>query len=186
VIKGIRAMFKAEGQARGLVDLNRLMRDALALAQGELQKQRIVVQTELAAKLPSVTGNEEQLREVMFNLITNAIDAMSSVTDRNRLLRIKTEFNSIEEMSVTVEDSGTGIAPVNVDHIFDTFFTTKLHGMGMGLAICRSIVEAHGGRLSASQGYPHGAVFQIVLPIGMLIPAQAADRNEMMSAAVTE
>jgi len=186
VIKGIRAMFKAEGQARGLVDLNRLMRDALALAQGELQKQRIVVQTELAAKLPSVTGNEEQLQEVMFNLITNAIDAMSSVTDRNRLLRIKTEFNGIEEMSVTVEDSGTGIAPVNIDHIFDTFFTTKLHGMGMGLAICRSIVEAHGGRLSASQGYPHGAVFQIVLPIGMLIPAQAAHRNEMMSPAVTE
>jgi signal transduction histidine kinase len=111
---------------------------------------------------------------------------MSSVTDRNRLLRIKTEFNGIEEMSVTVEDSGTGIAPVNIDHIFDTFFTTKLHGMGMGLAICRSIVEAHGGRLSASQGYPHGAVFQIALPIGMLIPAQAAHRNEMMSPAVTE
>ncbi len=166
VIQGIRAMFKAEGQARVSVDLNALMSEALALAQGELQKQRIVVQTELAGKLPPVTANEVQLQEAMFNLITNAIDAMGSVTDRNRFLRVTTELNGSEEVFVTVEDSGTGIAPGNIDRIFDTFFTTKPHGMVMGLAICRSIVESHGGRLSASPGYPHGAVFQIVLPIG--------------------
>ncbi len=166
VIKGIRAMFKAEDQTRGLVELNALINEALALAQGELQKQQIVVQTELATKISPVMANEVQLREVIFNLITNAIDAMASITDRNRILRITTKFSSINEVAITVEDSGTGIALENIELIFDTFFTTKLHGMGMGLAICRSIIESHGGTLSASPGYPHGAVFQIVLPTG--------------------
>jgi PAS domain S-box-containing protein len=166
VIQGIRATFKAEGQTRVSVDLNALMREALALTQGELQKERIVVQTELTGKLPPVTADRVQLQEVMLNLITNAIDAMGSVTDRKRLLRVKTELNGSEGAFITVEDSGTGIAPGNIDRIFDTFFTTKPNGMGIGLAICRSIVESHGGSLSASPSYPHGAVFQIVLPIG--------------------
>ena len=100
----------------------------------------------------------------MFNLITNAIDAMDSVVDRDRVLRVKSHSNGGKEVIITVEDSGTGIAPENIVRIFDTFFTTKANGMGMGLAICRSIVESHGGRLSASAGYPHGAVFKIVLP----------------------
>ncbi len=165
VIQGIRAMFKAEGQTRVLVDLNALVREVLMLAQGEHPNWPVEVQTELDENLPPVTADRVQLQHVMFNLITNAIDAMDSVIDRPRILRVKSELNGSEGVIVTVEDSGTGIALENIDRIFDTFFTTKPHGMGMGLAICRSIVESHGGRLSASPGYPHGAVFRIVLPI---------------------
>jgi C4-dicarboxylate-specific signal transduction histidine kinase len=166
VIQGIRAMFKAEGQTRVSVDLNALVREVLALAQGEHPNWPVEVQTELDENLPPVTADRVQLQHVMFNLITNAIDAMDSVIDRTRILRVKSELSGSESVIVTVEDSGTGIALENIDRIFDTFFTTKPHGMGMGLAICRSIVESHGGRLSASPGYPHGAVFQIVLLIG--------------------
>ena len=166
VIQGIRAMFKAEGQARVSVDLNALVREVLVLAQGEHPNWPVEVQTELDENLPPVTVDRVQLQHVMFNLITNAIDAMDSVIDRPRILRVKSELNGSEGVIITVEDSGTGIALENIDRIFDTFFTTKPHGMGMGLAICRSIIESHGGRLSASPGYPHGAVFRIVLPIG--------------------
>ena len=166
VIQGIRAMFKAEGQTRVLVDLNALVREVLMLAQGEHPNSPVEVQTELDENLPPVTADRVQLQHVMFNLITNAIDAMDSVIDRPRILRVKSKLDGSEGVIVTVEDSGTGIALENIDRIFDTFFTTKPHGMGMGLAICRSIVESHGGRLSASPGCPHGAVFQIVLPIG--------------------
>jgi signal transduction histidine kinase len=100
------------------------------------------------------------------NLTTNAFDAMETVVDRERQLRVMSELNGDDSVLVTIEDTGTGFAPGDIDRIFDTFFTTKSHGMGMGLAICRTIVEAHGGRLSASPGSPYGAVFQIVLPIG--------------------
>jgi len=166
VIQGIRAMFKAEGQTRISVDLNALVREVLVLAQGEHPIWPVEVQTELNENLPPVTADRVQLQHVMFNLITNAIDAMDSVIDRPRILRVKSERNGSEGVIVTVEDSGTGIALENIDRIFDTFFTTKPHGMGMGLAICRSIIESHGGTLSASPGYPHGAIFRIVLPIG--------------------
>ena len=166
VIQGIRAMFKAEGQTHISVDLKALMREVVVLAQGEHRNWPVEVQTELDENLPPVTADRVQLQHVMFNLITNAIDAMDSVIDRPRILRVKSELNGSESVIVTVEDSGTGIALENIDRIFDTFFTTKPHGMGMGLAICRSIVESHGGRLSASPGYPHGAIFRIVLPIG--------------------
>ena len=167
VIQGIRAMFKAEGQARGSVDLKAVVREVLELAQAEHLNWPVEVQTELGENLPPVTGDRVQLQHVLFNLITNAIDAMDSVNDRPRVLRVKSELNSREGVIVTVEDSGSGIALENIDRIFDTFFTTKPHGMGMGLAICRSIIESPGGTLSASPGYPHGAVFRIVLPIGM-------------------
>ena len=167
VIQGIRAMFKAEGQTRVSVDLKALVGEVLVLAQAEHPNWPVVVQTELDENLPPVTADRAQLQHVMLNLITNAIDAMDSVIDRPRILRVKSELNGSEGVMVTVEDSGTGIALENIDRIFDTFFTTKPHGMGMGLAICRSIIEAHGGTLSASPGYPHGAVFRIVLPIGM-------------------
>jgi PAS domain S-box-containing protein len=165
VIQGIRAMFKAEGQTRVSVDLNALVHEVLMLAQGEHRSWPVEIQTELDENLPPVVADRVQLQHVMLNLITNAIDAMHSIFDRPRILRVKSELNSSEGVIVTVEDSGTGIALENIDRIFDTFFTTKPHGMGMGLAICRSIIESHGGRLSASPGYPHGAVFRIVLPI---------------------
>ena len=164
IIKGIRAMFRADDKSRVSVDLNELLREVLVLTQDERRNGQIEVHTELDENLPSVTGDRVQLQHVLFNLMTNAIDAMESVTDRNRILRVKSNPNGSAGVLITVEDSGIGIAPENINRIFSAFFTTKSHGMGLGLAICRSIVESHGGRLSASPNYPHGATFQIVLP----------------------
>jgi PAS domain S-box-containing protein len=164
IIKGIRAMFRADEKSRVSVDLNELLREVLVLTQDERRNWQIEVHTELDENLPSVTGDRVQLQHVLFNLMTNAIDAMESVTDRNRILRVKSNPNGSAGVLITVEDSGIGIVPENINRIFSAFFTTKSHGMGLGLAICRSIVESHGGRLSASPNYPHGAAFQIVLP----------------------
>jgi PAS domain S-box-containing protein len=166
VIKGIRAMFKADAETRVSVDLNKLIREVLVLAPGEHRTSLIKVRTDLDENLPPVAADRVQLQQVIFNLITNAIDAMDTVTDRTRSLHVMSELNGSDSVVVTIEDTGTGFAPGNIDRIFDTFFTTKSHGMGMGLAICRSIIEAHGGKLLASTGHPHGAVFQMLLPIG--------------------
>lgn len=164
IIKGIRAMFRADDKSRVSVDLNELVREVLVLTQDERRNWQIELHSELDENLPSVTADRVQLQHVLFNLMTNAIDAMESVTDRNRILRVKSKPNGSAGVLITVEDSGIGIAPENINRIFSAFFTTKSHGMGLGLAICRSIVESHGGRLSASPNYPHGATFQIVLP----------------------
>jgi PAS domain S-box-containing protein len=166
VIKGIRAMFKTDAETRVSVDLNKLIREVLVLAPGEHRTSLIKVRTDLDENLPPVAADRVQLQQVIFNLITNAIDAMDTVTDRTRSLHVMSELNGSDSVVVTIEDTGTGFAPGNIDRIFDTFFTTKSHGMGMGLAICRSIIEAHGGKLLASTGHPHGAVFQMLLPIG--------------------
>jgi PAS domain S-box-containing protein len=166
VIRGIRAMFKADPKKRSLVNLNGLIREVLALARGELRNSLTEVRTELDENLPTLTADRVQLQQVMFNLVTNAIDAMSAVVGRDRVLRIKSEHRESEGVLITMEDSGIGIAPENIDRMFKSFFTTKTNGMGMGLAICQSIVESHGGRLTASPAYPYGAAFKIVLPVG--------------------
>ena len=103
---------------------------------------------------------------MILNLTRNAIDAMSTVVNRARILRVKTEIREFDHLLIAVENSGTGIDPQNIDRIFDAFFTTKSHGMGMGLSICRSIVESHGGHLSVSRGEPHGSIFHVLLPTG--------------------
>jgi PAS domain S-box-containing protein len=162
VINGIRTVFKGNAAARVSVDLNKLIREVLAFAQGEHQTWPIEVHTNFADNLPLVPGDRVQLQQVIFNLITNAIDAMDMVIDRTRSLRVTSELKGSDAVVVKIADTGTGIAPENIDRIFDTFFTTKSHGMGMGLAICRSIIEAHGGTLSAWPGYAHGAVFQLI------------------------
>jgi signal transduction histidine kinase len=167
IIESIRAIFRKSDEGRVPLDVNELVRDALMLMQGELQNGRVSVQTVLANELPSVLGNPVQLQLVFRNLIMNAVEAMSSVTDRGRVLHIRSEMKPFGARMV-VADSGTGIEPESMDRIFDTFFTTKSHGMGMGLSICRSIVQAHGGRLSASSSYPHGSIFEIVLPAANL------------------
>ena len=164
VIGTIRSMFKKDGQKRAPVDLNQLIQEVLALMQGELQNQQVTLQTELEAKSLQVLGDRVQLQQVFLNLITNAIDAMGSITERPRILRVKSETSKSDGVVVTVEDSGPGIDPKGVDRIFEAFYTTKAQGMGIGLAICRSIIEAHDGRISASPGDPHGSVFQVVLP----------------------
>jgi PAS domain S-box-containing protein len=165
IISGIRTIFKSGVAAGVSVDLNELIREVLAIAQAEQWNSQIEVHTYLDENLPLVSADRVQLQQVMLNLITNAIDAMEPVIDRERRLRVVSELKGDDNIIVTIEDNGTGFAPGDIDRIFDTFFTTKSHGMGMGLAICRTIVEAHAGKLSASPGYPHGAFFRIVLPV---------------------
>jgi len=110
-------------------------------------------------------ASKGQLQEVILNLVVNAVDAMRPITDRARVLKVSSKFVSGQGVSIDVADSGTGIEPKNLEGLFEAFFTTKPHGTGMGLAICRSIVEAHGGRLSAAPNEPHGAVFRFTLPV---------------------
>ena len=134
--------------------------------QGDHRNRPIEVHTDLDENLPPVAADRVQLQQAVFNLVTNAVDAMDTVTDRARTLRVVSELNGGKNVVVRIEDAGTGFAPENIDRTFDAFFTTKARGMGWGLAICRSSIEAHGGKLSASPGHPHGAVFRIVLPVG--------------------
>src|SRR5262245_54270914 len=162
VIQSVRSMFKSKELARASVDLNQLVHEVLALVQGTLKKHGIVVRTELDEALIPVTGNRVQLQQVLFNLVTNAIEAMELVADRRVL--VKSELESGGEVRVTVEDSGSGIDPKVIDRIFNSFFTTKADGMGMGLSICRSIIESHGGRLWASAGANRGTAFRFTLP----------------------
>ena len=165
VVNSIRAMFKGNAATRISVDLNKLVREVLVLAQGEHPTWPIEVYTNLDENIPLVPGDRVQLQQVIFNLIMNAIDAMHAVIDRARSLRVTSKLNGSDCVVLKIADTGTGIASDNIDRIFDTFFTTKSHGMGMGLAICRSIVESHGGTVSASPGSPHGAVFHVILPV---------------------
>jgi PAS domain S-box-containing protein len=164
VVEGIRAMFKSGETSRSLLDLNQLIGGVLRLTDNQLQRRAVVVHTELDAELAPVMASRTQLEQVLVNLVTNAIEAMEPVIDRRRVMKIKSERVGTEDVRVTVEDSGKGIDPQNLDQIFSSFFTTKTEGMGMGLSICRSIIESHGGRSLATQGRPYGAVFQFTLP----------------------
>ena len=164
VIDGIRSVFKKENQTKAWQDVNKLIREVLTLVGSDTEAQHIAVRTQLSDGLREVPANLVQLRQVMVNLITNAIDAMSTVVDRPRVLRLKTEAHEPSYLLITVENSGIGIDPESMNRIFDPFFTTKSHGMGMGLSICRSIVENHGGRLSVSLGPSHGSIFHVFLP----------------------
>ena len=163
VIRTIRSMFKKDGQKKAEVNVNQLIQEVLGLMQGDLENQQVSLRTELEAQPIQVLGDRVQLQQVILNLITNAIDAMGSVTERQRVLRVKSETKE-SGVVITVEDSGTGIDPKITGRIFDAFYTTKSHGMGVGLAICRSIIEAHGGGISASPGNPNGCIFRVVLP----------------------
>jgi putative pyrimidine permease RutG len=166
VIDSMRAMFRKDGgQATELLDLNDVVRDVTALLRDELEAQGVAVRLELAGGLlPQVWGDRIQLQQVVLNLVTNAVEAMSGLRDRARVLQVTTSLESPEHVVMTISDSGSGIDPKNAERIFEPFFTTKLRGMGMGLSICRSIVETHEGRLWVSPGTPHGSVFHVRLP----------------------
>jgi signal transduction histidine kinase len=164
VIASVRAMFGRDPQKKALVDVNDLAREVLALVHGELQSQHISLQTELRAEVPQVVADRVQLQQVLLNLIMNAAEAMAPLNDGARVLRVTSERHNPAGVLISVQDSGPGIDPEIADKIFDAFFTTKSTGMGMGLSICRSIVESHGGRLSVSAAQPHGSVFQVALP----------------------
>jgi PAS domain S-box-containing protein len=163
VVQSVRSMFKSKEPARVSIDLNQLIGEVLALVHGTLQRHGIVVRNELNEMRISVTGNPVQLQQVLFNLVSNAIEAMEPVAER--VMLVKTDLENSGAVRVTVEDSGSGIDPKDIDQIFSSFFTTKADGMGMGLSICRSIIESHGGRLWASPGHPRGAVFRFTLPV---------------------
>jgi C4-dicarboxylate-specific signal transduction histidine kinase len=166
VIQSVRSMFKSKELARTSVDLNQLIHEVLALVQGTFKKHGVVVCTELDEALIPVTGNRVQLQQVLFNLVTNAIEALELVADRRVL--VKSELESGGGVRVTVEDCGSGIDPQVIDQVFTSFFTTKTDGMGMGLSICQAIIESHGGRLWASPSATRGAVFRFTLPTGRL------------------
>ena len=174
VIGSIRAMFKKEAQHKALYDVNDIVQEVLSLVQGDIKKQKVTIRTELANDLPPVLADRVQVQQVVLNLMNNAIDAMSPITDRAHVLRVRSAVHDGNRVSLSVEDSGVGIDPKNAERIFDAFFTTKANGTGLGLAICRSIIEAHGGRLSAAPAQPHGSVFEVVLPAGVATADEAA------------
>jgi signal transduction histidine kinase len=163
IIDTVRAMYKKDAQNKTMVDVNELVDEGLDLLRTELVKHKVTVRKVETPKLPRVCVERVQLQQVIFNLIRNAIDAMSTITDRRRILRVRTEHDEAGDVIISIEDSGVGLDPEDVEKFFVPFFTTKSEGMGMGLSICRSIVEAHGGRLTAAP-MPHGARFEIALP----------------------
>jgi PAS domain S-box-containing protein len=165
VISGIRAMLKKGSDAKEPLDVNELVREVLMLAHGEIENRKIVIRTELEENLSQVLVDRIQLQQVVLNLVMNGIDAMSTLGDRARVLKLRSGQNGPSGVTLTVEDVGTGVDNSIADRIFEAFFTTKAHGIGMGLSICRSIAVAHGGQLSVSPGHPYGSVFQLDLPI---------------------
>jgi signal transduction histidine kinase len=169
VISGVRSMFKKDIHGRSPLDVNELVRGVLTMIDRDLRSQRVSVSLELREGLPQLLADRGQLQQVFLNLMMNSIEAMRSVTDRARLLRIRSDI-APEPPSVVVmiEDSGTGIDRKDKDRIFDPFFSTKSTGTGVGLTICQSIIRAHGGNLRASDNNPYGTIFHVALPTGDL------------------
>jgi C4-dicarboxylate-specific signal transduction histidine kinase len=165
IINGIRSHVKKVPPRSASFDINDAINELIALARSEVVTKRVTVQTRLAEGL-SVQGDRVQLQQVILNLILNAVEAMSSVHDGPRELSISTEQSGAGEVLVAVRDSGPGLDPEHLERVFDSFYTTKPSGMGLGLSICRSIIDAHGGRLWAAANEPKGAVFQFTLPAG--------------------
>ena len=170
VISRIRALVRRSPPRRERFDLNQAVGDVIVLARHEFLKHGVSVRTDLAAQLPAVDGDRVQLQQVLLNLVLNAIEAMSG-QEGARELNIGTRRDGADAVVVTLRDTGPGIAPANLDRLFEPFYTTKADGMGMGLAICRSIIEGHGGRLTAGANRPRGAVFSFTLPAGQNGPA---------------
>ena len=170
VVARIRAFIKKAPAEKSQLDINEVIQEVLALACHELQKYRVLVECQLTMALPIVLADRVQLQQVLLNLIMNAIEAMAAITDRPRELRIQSQLDEGGDVLVGVRDSGTGFG-LEADHVFTPFFTTKAHGMGMGLSISRSLVESHGGRLWATPNSPCGAVFSFTLPVAARSPS---------------
>jgi signal transduction histidine kinase/ligand-binding sensor domain-containing protein len=169
IITRTRLLFQKGAQQLELVDVNEVIEEMIVLLHGETTRFAVSIRTDLATDLPQVMGDRVQLQQVMMNLMMNSIDAMKDV-DGKRELAIKSLTAENEQLLVTVSDTGTGLPPQQADQIFDAFFTTKPHGTGMGLRICRSIVESYGGRLWASENSPRGASFYVSLPAKVETP----------------
>jgi signal transduction histidine kinase/DNA-binding response OmpR family regulator len=167
VIRGLRALTKKSGPQLTTLDINGAIQDVLVLTRGDLQQHGIVLHTNLSADDRPVFGDRVQLQQVLLNLIMNGMEAMSGVTDRPKVLAITSESVEPGGVLVAVEDTGTGLDPATAERIFDAFFTTKPSGMGMGLSICRSIIDAHGGRLWVSPRVPCGTSFRFTVPTAL-------------------
>jgi C4-dicarboxylate-specific signal transduction histidine kinase len=177
IIDRIRALAKKSPPQKDWLDLNDTIDEVLSIAGSQIQRNQVSLQTQLASELPPVMGDKIQLQQVILNLLMNAIEAMSGMPEESRHLWLTSEkVTSLTEdhISVAVRDSGPGLDPTILGHLFDTFYTTKPQGLGMGLAISRTIIEAHGGRLEAAANAPKGAVFQFRLPITDPKSAQTA------------
>jgi PAS domain S-box-containing protein len=165
IIKSIRALAKKTTSEMTQLDINGVIEEVLVLMGGELRRHDIMLETELTTGLAPVVADRIQIQQVILNLVTNAIEAMSMITGRSRVLRLSTRPEGTGAVLMAVADMGTGLDQAAKDRIFEPFFTTKPDGMGMGLSICGSIVEAHGGRLWASPNLPYGSIFQFSLPV---------------------
>jgi signal transduction histidine kinase len=164
VIENIRAHFKKSARTRTSLDINDVIQEALAVVRDKLQTHRVAVQIEANKRLPRIRGEQVQLQQVLLNLITNAIDSMAA-KNGERVLSIRSEVHHTGCVMVSVEDTGKGLEPSAMDRIFNPTFTTKAHGMGMGLSICRSIIEEHEGQLWVTADKGRGAVFQFTVPV---------------------
>ena len=165
VIARIRALSKKGTSERGRFNINQAIDDVIALILREINAQGVSLRLDLGTSIPPVNGDRVQLQQVMMNLLMNGIQAMSVVTGRDRELLIRSREHGSDQILVAVEDSGTGIEPEHLDRLFNAFFTTKPDGTGMGLSICRSIVEQHGGRIWATRNFGPGSTFQFTLPV---------------------
>jgi hypothetical protein len=164
VVGRIRNLSKKATPRDERVDINTAIREVIELTRNEARKNGVVVQTELVEGVPLVHGDRVELQQVILNLILNAVEAISELSEGSRELLITTGNAESGDVLVAVRDSGPGLAPAAIEDLFKAFHTTKPNGLGLGLSICRSIVEAHGGRLWASANAPGGAVFQFTLP----------------------
>jgi signal transduction histidine kinase len=161
MIRGLRALAKKSGPELAQIDINDAVREVQSRTRSGLERHGITLHTDLSADDRPVFGNRVQLQQVLLNLIMNGVEAMRAVTERSKTLAITVEPSGV---LVAVEDTGTGVDPAAADRIFDPFFKTKPDGLGIGLSICRSIIDAHGGRLWVSPGVLCGTVFRFTVP----------------------
>jgi PAS domain S-box-containing protein len=176
IINRIRSISKKGESKRQLVDVNELIREMITLLGNEASRNSVSIRTDLDPDLPKVIADSVQVQQVMMNLIMNSIDAMKDV-DRNRELVIRSQQAENHQLMILISDTGVGLPPEQKDKIFDAFFTTKPHGMGMGLRISRSIVESHGGRLWAAENSPHGASFSFTVALPVEAPEELSDAH---------
>jgi signal transduction histidine kinase len=164
VVGRIRALMQKAPERTDRIDINEALREVIELTQGEALKNGVSVKTKFAKDLPIITGDRVQLQQVVLNLNLNALQAMGTVSEDARQMLITTSQTELNDLYIGVQDTGPGLSPKNLSRLFEPFYTTKPNGMGMGLAICRSIVEAHGGHLWVAACQPHGALFQFTIP----------------------
>jgi signal transduction histidine kinase len=162
----LRSLAKKSGPQLTTLDIDDTIREVLSLAHGEVQRHDVTLHTDLAVGDQRVVGDRVQLQQVLLNLILNGIDAMKGVTDRPRELGVSSALAGPDGVVISIDDSGPGLDPTVAQHIFEPFVTTKPEGLGMGLSICRSVIDAHGGRLWVSPGVPHGTRFHFTVPTG--------------------